>query len=393
MDTQIIPPQTTAPLPRLPLYDPSLHPYYKVIQPYLPTTADDQLYTTLRNIMLCLVAHRHGEMLAEVGKLGSLDEVYGFIERTPLDWEVIFGKLGKLDDNLVAFINVFPRDVGPIQITEVHQAYPRSREGGLSPQLIRMSDIVALQHESSAKFDDEDGQQGYQTLVEILDSGELKVSDRIDQFPAVYFTMDLGHPSAQHRIWANPIEDNVVFIFSTALLKSPSWHTNGGVLYGRVDESSYDPTTFHKFLFCNTLNAGEVAIHHSCPLDYLEAIVAPDTQVDEVRSVVNSRPIKYPVITASEYHNGPYTRYLKGINQPLSFTAPPLSLAWYAFSEGGHYASLETIRKTLINFGLTVQEVTGVIREYPMASLLEYLRKLNGITPRLVAPVVVHPPY
>lgn len=406
------PSPTSQPLPRLPLYDPALYPYYAVVKPHLPNTVDDQLYTTLRNIMLCLAAHGYSQMLPIVGALLSLSAVYTFLETTAIPWDVVFGELGKVDDSMVMLVTTTPYE-DKMEITEVYQAYPRSREGGLSSQLIRASSIVALQHESPVKYESEiraghnqhhpgmvldgvpyDEESGYQGLIDILDSGALKVGDRTDQFPAVYFTMDIGSGSTKmRRTWADPLEDNVTFIFSAALLKSPSWHTNGGGLYGRVDESSYDPITFHKLLFPDARDVGEIAFHHACPLSYLEAIVAPDHQVNDVKLVMAERAVKYPVISASEYQDGPYTRYLKGINEPLSFTVPPLSLAWYAFTADGNYASLNTIKKTLINFGHSQEQATAIIREYPIASLLIYLAKLNETTPRLTTPVVIHPPY
>ena len=378
------------PLPRLPLYDSRLYPYYTQVKPYLANTTDEELYAVLRNIMLCLAAHGRAELLPKIATLTSLSEVYQFLQDNKVDWEVIFGPKGKVEDSMIQFL--YPdHTFNNLQITEVCQAYPRSREGGLSSQMVRASNLIALRHESPVRYQD----PSYQTLIRILDSGALNISSRTDQFPAVYFVLDSGTPADIHSqsSWTGPAVDNVAFIFSTALLKSPAWHTNGGLVYGRVDESSYDPTTFWKVLTTNLLEVGEVVIHHACPLDYLEAIVVPDHDVSVVRAIMEQRNDKYPVLSTSEYLSQPYTRYLKGVNEPLTFVPPPLSLAWYVSTSNDDYTSDNTIRKTLINFGLTAQQASEVVREYPMESLLAYFTQLNSITPRLTAPVVIHPPY
>lgn len=388
-----------AALPRLPLYRPELYSYYKTIMQYLSDDVEEHLYTVLRNIMLCLAVYERVDMIVELGSITSLDGVYRFLAyHNDIDWDDVFGNQGIITDNTVKYggpSTVF--DGNTIEITDVYQAYPRSSEGGLSSQLIRVSDIISLQHETTVRFDSENGNE-YQNLIDILSSGALTINTwRKDQFPAVYFIMDHGTPHTTiGRMYPNPWDDNVVLIFSAAILMSPSWHTNAGLMYGRVDESSYDPVTFHKLLFTSGLRSvGEIVVHHACPFEYLEAIVAHDSQVDDVRKVVNNLPIKYQVLSATEYKAGPFRRHLKHINVPISFPYPPLSLAlaWYAITQGIGHASLNTVRKTLINYGISEVEVKRICREYPILSIIEYIQNLNEQVHVLTQPVVIHPPY
>lgn len=385
-----------ASLPRLPLYRLELYHHYDTIQQYIPSDVNEHLYTVLRNIMVCLAAYHKLDMVAELGAARSLDDVYTFLRKyNTVDWETVFGSKGIIPDNgaqsgeNVGFIDIYD------QITDVYQAYPRSPEGGLSSQIIRASDIRSLQHYTGVNYDDEDhDNNGYQRLLDILKSGSLKAgTDRNDQFPGVYFYIDNGALSEYQQHRAKPSPDDVALIFSTALLKSPSWHTNAGLLYGRVDESSYDPTTFHKLLFAQAATVGELIFHHECPFDYLEMIVARDEEVDGIRSAVNTLPIRYPVLSVSEYEAGKYTRHLKHINAPLSFPYPPLSLAWYAVTSGSGNASLNTIKKTLLNYGISASEARKMCNQYPIESLVQYLEKLNVEGGPLTHPVVVHPPY
>lgn len=379
-------------LQRLPLYTDELKVYYDTVEPLLTNVLDEDLFPVLRNIMLCLVANGKLELLDKVKMLRSLDDVYKFLDVTPLDWDTIFGEYGKINDETVNYITDLGN--GPYYtLAEVYQAYPKSPEGGLSSQLIRMSDIVSIQH--TTNYNDMD--PNYQILLSILDEGYLRVGERTDQFPGIYFYMDIGYNGDRNNF--DDMSDlSVTFVFSSALLMSPSWHTNGGHLFGRVDESSYDPTTFHKFLITESTHIAELIMHHDCPLNYLEVLVAPDNRVGGLKKVMGDRIARYPVISATEYNakqnRFPYKRYYKGIHESLTFTPPPLSLAWYGMIYDESHPTISTIRKTLLNFGLSSSYCDSITRAYTISDLRKYLIKLNeSAIPRLSIPVAVHPPF
>lgn len=109
----------------------------------------------------------------------------------------------------------------------------------------------------------------------------------------------------------------LIFVFSTALLKSPSWHTSDAG-YGFIDDTSYCPKTFDK---CKTTPV-ELVFHHEISLEHLEFIVAPEQYFNEISSIVDGRWAVY---------SGKYKldrAYMKNLNAKSMYVDVPFSLGY-----------------------------------------------------------------
>lgn len=336
---------------------------------------DDMLYIWIRNILVSLYHYNMlKNLMIKIGSLKSLNDIYKFIFKNKLNWNSIFE---------IPNENMFESKLSSLYLFEINECYthyPKSIEGGLSPEIIKCSRIFNLNHTTNIE-----------NLKSILKSEKLTIGDRKDQFPGVYFTLNM--------IYSQPFnidDDIVMFSFSPALLKSPAWHCNINSFYGRVSDTSYDSTTFNKFIISEEGDIGEVIIHHECPLDYLDYIVVNESILEDIRRIVND---KYSVISITEYFKTYYIKedfkkydQNKKLISPLTFKCPPLSLNYYAYSDDRKIPSITTIKYALLNFGVSYKETMKYIKKYPLEYLVDVLIELNK-TRIKDFPVLYHPPF
>lgn len=177
--------------------------------------------------------------------------------------------------------------------------------------------------------------EGARILKSILNDDELIIGDREDQYPGVYMNFQ------QMGDVLNPYSDILIFVFSTALLKSPAWHTSD-TGYGVIDDTSYCPKTFDK---CKTTPV-ELVFHHEVSLEYLEFIVAPEQYYDEISSIVDGRWTVY-------FGNHKLDRVYSNLLMNKSMYADvPFSLGYLVDNPDIEYTP-HIIKSTMLNMGYT----------------------------------------
>lgn len=214
---------------------------------------------------------------------------------------------------------------------------------------------------------------GATVLKSILNDHALVVGDRTDQYPGVYMNFETLDKTLQLHGCL------IYFVFSKALLKSPSWHTscNG---YGIIDHTSYCPATFEQ---CTTI-PDEVVFHHDVSLDYLEYIIVPEEYFDEISELVDG---KWPVYVGDHT----FTHHCTKLdNQPSYYADVPFSLAYLVDDEYTEFNE-HILKCTMLNMGFSASDADAVITGFGVSLTATALRIKSR--DRVHHPVVVPCPY
>lgn len=168
-----------------------------------------------------------------------------------------------------------------------------------------------------------------------------------------------------------PYSDVLIFVFSTALLKSPAWHTSD-TGYGVIDDTSYCPKTFDK---CKTTPV-ELVFHHEISLEYLEFIVAPEQYFNEISSIVNGRWTVY---------SGNYKlekSYTKLINKPSMYVDVPFSLSYLVDNPDIEYTP-HIVKTTMLNMGYS-QNIMKIVFRDADVDTVERERECYRLNPKRI---------